>query len=198
MNRTLLGCLMLAALGGCSEPAREAGPEAIPVAADNASSVPSNPTAAGEGASVEKKFQGITLTVPAGWTEKPAASEFIQAEFQLPGADGPARLTMSSTGGGMEANLERWQGQILSGPNDPSPQRDVVTVDGQEAVIVEFTGQFQDQFSGGGLKSDWTLLGAAIPTGPAHFFLKMTGPRTTVAEHRDAFRQMVQSARLDQ
>ena len=44
--------------------------------------------------------------------------------------------------------------------------------------------------------ADATLLGAAIPTGPAHFFLKMTGPPAAVDAQPAAFRQLAQSARL--
>jgi len=182
------------ALGGCAnERAADSTTNSIPVAPAS----PDSDTQAASDGPTEKQFQGIALTVPAGWTEKPPASEFLQAEYQLTGAGGPARLTMSSTGGGLEANLDRWRGQIQPGSNDPAPQEETVRVGDRDAVIVELTGQFQDQMSSGGMRSDWTLLGAAIPTGPAHFFLKLTGPRTTVEGHRAAFRQMVATARLD-
>ncbi|HUQ68732.1 MAG TPA: hypothetical protein VM165_04370 [Planctomycetaceae bacterium] len=181
-------------LGGCAnERAADPTKNSIPVAAES----PDSETEVTGDGPTEKRFQGIALTVPAGWTEKPPASEFLQAEFQLTGAGGIARLTMSSTGGGLEANLDRWRGQIQPGSNDPAPQEETVRVGDRDAVIVELTGQFQDQMSSGGTRSEWTLLGAAIPTGPAHFFLKLTGPRKSVAEHRDAFRQMVATARLD-
>ena len=187
--------LMLVILAGCAQQPPES-PVTIPVAEAEPSAAP-DPVGEPANEPRVKQFEGISLTVPAGWTEKAPASEFIQAEFQLPGSGGPARLTMSSTGGGIEANLERWRGQFTVGPNDPPPEQTTIPVDGAEAVVLELTGEFHDQFGGAGTRSDWGLLGAAIPTGPAHLFLKLTGPRETVAAHREAFRQMVAAARLD-
>ena len=105
-------------------------------------------------------------------------------------------MTLSSAGGGVEANLERWQGQFQPGPNDASPERTTVTVDGVEATIIELHGTFTDGFRGGEPQASWAMLGAIIPTGPANFFLKLTGPQATISDHRDEFRAMVTSARL--
>jgi hypothetical protein len=200
MIRVLLGLMTVTVLGlvGCTSDPEGTAPAKLPVAAALPGTAEvAEPMNAPSTEPVEKRFAGLVLTIPAGWIEKPVASDVLQGEYQLPGDAGPARLTLSSTGGGLEANLDRWRGQIQRRPTDPDPQEETIAVGGREAVLLEVTGQFQDQFSGGGLKSDWTLLGAAIPTGPAHFFLKMTGPRETVAEHREAFRQLVTSARLD-
>ncbi len=170
-------------------------PTAAPLPASGAT------TSAGEAGKVlteatEKSFEGITLTIPAGWEERPVASEFIQAEYRINAASGPARMTLSSAGGGLEANLARWEGQFQPGPNDPAPERTTVTVDGTEGVLIELNGTFTDGFSGGGPQANWCMLGAVIPTGPANFFLKLTGPRETVAARRDEFRTMVTTARL--
>lgn len=189
--------MMMACLVGCTSQRETDAPTKLPVAEALSGTDVAESVAAPSTEPVEKRFAGVVLTIPAGWIEKPVASDVLQGEYQLPGAAGPARLTLSSTGGGLEANLDRWRGQIQRRPSDPEPQEETIAVGGRDAVLLEVTGQFQDQFSGGGTKSDWTLLGAAIPTGPAHFFLKMTGPRETVAEHREAFRQLVASARLE-
>ena len=145
----------------------------------------------------EKHFQGITLTLPAGWEERPLTSDMIQAEYRVPGSAGPARMTLSSAGGSVEANLERWSGQFRRGPDDPAPLRETLTVDGREAIIIELQGTFTDGFSGNGPQSNWSMLGAIIPTGPANFFVKLTGPKETIATQRNSFRELIASARLD-
>lgn len=145
----------------------------------------------------EKQFEGIRLTIPAGWEEQPVASEFIQAEYRATGDGGPARMTLSSAGGGIEPNLQRWQGQFQRRTSDPEPQRTTLVVGGVEAVVIELHGTFTDGFSGKGPQPNSMMLGAIIPTGPANFFLKLTGPRETVAAQKDAFFTLVSSAKLD-
>ncbi len=198
VRQTVVGCGLLAGftcLAGCRHRGGEATEPPVPVApsidADSDSSgsqVLAEPT--------EKQFPGIRLTIPAGWEERPLASEFIQAEYSVPGDDGAARVTLSSAGGGVEANLDRWQSQFQRGPDDPAPVRTDLRVDGTDAVILELHGTFRDGFGGGGPRQNWTMLGAVIPTGPANFFLKMTGPKATVAAAREQFFQLVESARL--
>lgn len=143
-----------------------------------------------------KSFQGIKLTIPAGWEERPAASEFIQAEYRIPSPEGNIRVTLSSAGGGKEANVERWRGQFGRGSDDPEPQQETVVIDGQEAILVELFGTFRDGFGGGGEQRNWCMFGAVIPTGPVNFFVKMTGPREAVTAQREAFRQLVTTAKL--
>jgi len=169
-------------------------PTAAPLAqADN----PDSSTGTVLAESTEKRFQGITLTLPAGWEERPVASDMIQAEYRINGPTGPGRMTLSSAGGSIEANLERWTGQFQPGPNDPAPAHETLSVDSREAVLIELHGTFTDGFSGKGPQPGWCMLGAIIPTGPANFFLKLTGPQETVASQRAAFRELVTSAQLD-
>jgi hypothetical protein len=196
-NCLLMMAVGLVALSGCrgseSPSEREAPvPVARPLPSADAGAAVGNvltkPT--------EKRFEGITLTIPAGWEERPLASEFVQAEYQVPGDGGPARMTLSSAGGGIEPNLERWQGQFQRGPDDPAPARTAIAVDGVEAVLIELHGTFSDGFRGGDPQRNWSMLGAIIPTGPANFFLKLTGPKETIAARREEFRAVVSSARL--
>lgn len=189
----LVGTVVL--IGGCQEaapPAVSPVPVAKPVPASG--SPADQPAVTTE--ATEKHIAGVTLTIPVGWEERPPASEFIQAEYRLSGDAGPARLTMSSTGGGVAANLERWYTQFTRAADDPQPWQSTVMVEDVEATILELTGTFRDGFSGEPPKSNWSLLGAAIPTGPATFFVKLTGPRETVADRRDEFLQLIKTARL--
>jgi len=191
---------VLIAICGCNEPVAKPTRDApVPVAeaTPSSSSETSNASAVITEAK-DKSFPGITVTVPAGWEERPPASEFVQGEFRISGSAGPARLTMSSTGGGIDANLARWRTQFIRGADDPEPKQTTISVGGEDAVILEMHGTFRDGFSGGPPQTGWCLIGAAIPTGPATFFVKLTGPRDTVVAHRDEIEQLVKTARLMQ
>lgn len=186
---------------GCEVGAPPKAEPPVPVApAMPAVNSPSS-TASKEGGTVlaapaEKSFQGIKLTIPAGWEERTPANEFIQAEFRLTSPEGIIRVTMSSAGGGKEANVDRWRGQFTRGSDDPEPQQETVLIDGQEAILVELFGTFRDGFGGTGEQRNWCMFGAVIPTGPVNFFVKMTGPREAVTAQREAFRQLVTTAKL--
>lgn len=194
----LPGFVALSLGSGCGTGSTGSQEAPVPTAA----ALPSNSGPSGEQGTVlteptEKRFQGITLTIPAGWEERPLASDMIQAEYRIDGSTGPGRMTLSSAGGSIEANLDRWSGQFQRGPTDPAPVRETVSVDSREAVVIELHGTFTDGFSGKGPQADWSMLGAIIPTGPANFFLKLTGPKETIASQREAFRELVTSAQLD-
>jgi hypothetical protein len=195
--RTALS-ICVVALWGCAEPVQTGQDAPIPVAPAAPATTPSD---ADEPAVLEqpteKRLAGVILAIPAGWEERPLNSDVLLAEYRLPGAAGPGRLTMSSTGGGIDANLARWRTQFSRGRDDPEPQQTTVSVDGVEAVILELHGTFRDGFSGGDPQPGWCMLGAAIPTGPATFFIKLTGPRDTVLARRDEFHTLVKTARLD-
>lgn len=97
----------------------------------------------------------------------------------------------------MDANIDRWRGQFTRGVDDPAPQEETITIGGEPARMIELHGSFRDGFGGGAPQPKSTMLGAVIPTGPANFFVKLTGPRETVAEYREAFRTLVTTARKD-
>lgn len=194
----LLCSLTVGSLSGCGE--KPSGTPSPPVPTAPAAATTSTTSATNDAGTVlaeakERVFEGITVTVPAGWEERTPASEFIQAEYRLTGPGGPARLTMSSAGGGMDANIDRWRGQFTRGADDPAPQEETITIGGEPARLIELHGTFRDGFGGGAPQPKSTMLGAVIPTGPANFFVKLTGPRETVAEHREAFRTLVTTAR---
>ncbi len=199
MARVVGGVLVALSLLGCESAGPPKTEPPVPTApAISTSSSTGGGEAKGTVATepIEKAFQGITLTIPAGWEERDPPNDIIQAEYRITAPAGAVRVTMSSAGGSREANIERWRGQFTRGPNDPEPQQETVAVDGEEAIVVELVGTFRDGFGGGGEQQNHCMLGAVIPTGPASFFVKMTGPREAVLEHRDAFRELVTTAKL--
>jgi hypothetical protein len=141
----------------------------------------------------------IQLTAPAAWTRKPPGSSFVAAEFSLPRADGDdadGRLTVSTAGGSLEANIDRWKGQFQ--PQPKSISQEDIDVAGLKATIVDLSGDFNDQrgpFAPGELRPGYRMIAAVIPAGGQLQFIKATGPQKTMASHADAIHQFIRSAR---
>lgn len=146
----------------------------------------------------EKTIGGVKFEIPAGWEEKTLSSSMILGEYGIPGPAGPGRLTLSTAGGGTSANLDRWKGQFRRGVDDPEAKESTIVVAGKEVPMIEVHGAFTDTFGGGGTKSNWQLLGVAIPIDSQHnYFVKLTGPRETLTAKRAEFLKFVQSAQFE-
>ncbi len=106
-------------------------------------------------------------------------------------------LTLTTMGGGVEANLERWVGQFQQSPGS-RPRRDTLRVDGTSSEWLDVRGTFRSRVGNRpGPHEDWRLLGVAIPMRPRPFLLKLVGPRAAVSDFEDDFRSFVRSAQLD-
>ena len=109
------------------------------------------------------------------------------------GDDTDAEMSVTQVGGGVEANIKRWEGQFEEGK--PAKTTDS-EVNGLKVTVVELEGTYKGggpMMGGGGeSKKDWAVLGAIVHTNPAHFF-KMWGPKKTVQGARADFDALVAS-----
>jgi hypothetical protein len=141
----------------------------------------------------------ITLVAPAGWDRRTPSSGFVLAEFYLPKAeegDKDGRLTVSTAGGDIEANIERWRSQFSNKPEKES-RRTTKAAD-LEITLVDYTGEFTDQrgpFAPATASPGSRMLAAIIPVDGELFFVKAVGPEKTIAEHADKFIAFVESAK---
>ena len=196
LNRVLI--VVGLTIFGCNEQPKPAPEVPVPVAKSfDVKVVPGASSSQAKTEPYEATVGGFKFTVPADWQEQPPKSQFVLGEFSLTGEGGPARLTVSSAGGGLEANIERWQGQFSRGPNDPEPRQSEITFDGQKGTLVELSGTYTDMLSNGNPSKNWRMLGVAVPLGPTNFFVKLTGPHSTVTAQREAFVKFVESAKAD-
>lgn len=198
----LMGCLMgLCLFAGCENasssktepPMKTAKSQEIPTADGARSDSEQN---ADPSATTERNFDGAVFQVPGIWEEKPAKSEFIKAEFSVPGPTKPGRLTLSAAGGEVSANIDRWKGQFQRNAGNPEAKESKLTVSGKEATLVELFGTFRDGFGGGEPQTDSAMLGVVIPLRETNYFVKLTGPRDTITEARDTFVKFVESAKF--
>jgi hypothetical protein len=138
-------------------------------------------------------FDGeLSLKIPAIWIEAELTAmqrSVLLAKFQVPELDPRIEVTISSAGGGIDANFRRWHGQFAGGTKDEE------TIDfGQStARVLSLTGDFTPGF-GKPNGSDFALMGAAFPASNRDFYLKLTGPADKVKEMENEFRDLVRSA----
>jgi hypothetical protein len=150
----------------------------------------------------------FTLAAPKEWIEKPITSSMRAAQYVWSEKAGEqAELVVYYFGeggaGGVEANLERWLGQITQANGKPS--KDIAKIEktkiaGQDATIVSVGGRLTTQQMPGGPPpvdmADAMLLAAIVnsPTGPYYF--KATGSKKTVEANNARFRAMLASMKL--
>jgi len=171
-------------------------PEAEPLAVEVSKSDKAETQASGL-----MEFDGIQFKVPAGWEQialSPAQQGMISASFKIPHAGNDVKLTLSSVGGGVNANLQRWSGQFQLPPGE-TPLQESIRVDKIDAVWLDLRGTFHSGLAANSVaESGMRMIGVAIPRSPRDFYLKLTGPREQLLKVEDEFRDFVKSARFVQ
>lgn len=139
---------------------------------------------------------GLTFKHPATWTKVPSSSSMRLAtiEIKVEGEEQPIQIGVFafSAAGGVQANVDRWLKQFAA---EPKAETKVEELDasGTKVTLVAATGTFNDMMAGKGPQENFTLLGAIIPAGENNVFLKLTGPKASVAKVADEFKKMAMS-----
>ena len=101
---------------------------------------------------------------------------------------------MSSAGGTVNANIDRWRQQFRDKPEKQS--REKLEVSGMPVTLVDFSGTFRDQrgpFAPAVESPNYRMLAAIIDVQGQLFFIKCYGPAKTIAARAEQFRQFVRS-----
>lgn len=160
------------------------------------------PEAAGAGASSAmvagqtQSFDGMKFQVPANWQQLPLSAMqagIVAAKFGIPDISADVTLTLSTSGGSVEDNIRRWEGQFSGG--EPMP-RDTISADGKDATVVRLQGEFSPGF-GRPAEANWQMIGVIIPMSEHNYFIKLTGPAADVARAEEQFLKFCRSAQRD-
>jgi hypothetical protein len=125
------------------------------------------------------------------------SSSFVAAEFTLPrakGDDADGRLTISTAGGTVEANIDRWKGQF-SAQAQPAAQEEI-DVGGMKVTLVDLSGDFSDQrgpFAPAVERPAYRMIAAIVAVEGQLHFVKATGPQKTIASHADEIHKFVRT-----
>jgi len=126
--------------------------------------------------------QGITWAAPAGWTR--AADKPTRVVTLIPPGAKQTECAVSSLsggGGGLKSNVDRWRGQIGLAPctADEFAKLPKITVCGQEAVLLDLLGAFEDGMTGRSFPQA-RMLGAIVLLSDRSLFVKLTGPESEI------------------
>lgn len=131
---------------------------------------------------------GLAWTAPAAWTLKPNGA-MRKGSYALKGAGAEADLSITAfpgATGGLEANLNRWRGQVGLPPQSPAEITAAVekfSANGLDFVLVDYAGNGN------------RLVGAIVPYGGNSWFFKLMGPDALVAAQKDAFRDFLHTVK---
>lgn len=147
---------------------------------------------------------------PPAWIAVPASSPMRVAQFTLPKAAGDAEdadlivFYFGGAGGSVEANLERWTGQMLQ--PDGRRSADVATTTtftaGDLAVtLLDVPGIYAAEVRpGSGMryhKPDFRLQAAVVETPAGPYFFRLTGPAGTVDAWDESFVALLEALRFE-
>jgi hypothetical protein len=145
----------------------------------------------------------LVVTAPDAWVRKQPRSRIVEHEFSVPPVGGESvdgRFTVMGAGGGVEANIDRWISQFSQPDGSSTKEKTKIQkmqVNGIEVHYVDIPGTYKDQagpFAPAQVRDNFRLLGAIIVTEKAGMhFLKLTGPKATMAAQEEPFKQMVNS-----
>jgi hypothetical protein len=152
----------------------------------------------------------LKFDAPKGWVAKPSASSMRVAEFALPKAAGDAEDASvvvyffgAGQGGTVEANLDRWLGQMTQ--PDGRASKDVAktsrfTANGLNVTLLDVSGTYVAQMTPGSTERhnspNFRLLAAVVDTREGPYFVKVTGPAKTVAQWHDSVMAFLKSVRI--
>lgn len=139
----------------------------------------------------QREFGGeLRMTIPDNWEEverTPIQRTVLLALFRIPGTT--IEISVSSAGGGIDSNFERWRGQFLNGDQKET----AIDFSDSVARLLSLTGGFRPGF-GREDKESWMMLGAALPKQPNDYYIKLTGQQDEVLEVKDRFEEVIGSA----
>lgn len=156
-------------------------------------------------------LEGLTLRPPADWVSQPLSSNPMGpvAIFLIPAVEGDtekteARITWFPSMRNMppEPNIDRWLQQVKL-PDGSTPKRDQAQItslesNGAKITILDVSGRISGggPMMGGTDIADGRMIAAIIdhPQGP--HFVKLTGPKATVAHHVEAVLTFIRSAQV--
>jgi hypothetical protein len=151
----------------------------------------------------------LKFDAPAGWVSKPPASSMRVVEYTLPKMApdtedaGLAVYYFGGQGGTVQANLDRWVGQMTQpdgrASKDVAKTTTLQTTGGLKVTLLDVSGTYVAEMSPGATdrfnKPGYRLRAAVIEAADGPYYVKLTGPAATVAKWDKEFIAFVKSAK---
>lgn len=149
----------------------------------------------------------LQFKTPDGWSRETPSSGMRVAQYQLPAAEGDAEAASlvvyyfgAGQGGSLQANLDRWTGQIQQpngGSSKEKAKTESLTVNGMNVTLLDVSGTYAGGDMGGGAgqsKTNFRMRAGVIESPKGGYFIKLVGPEKTIAKWDDSFIEFIKSA----
>ena len=133
----------------------------------------------------------IKFTLPKGWKEVPAG-QFQTSRFVVGDEKEPVEISISSAGGDLASNINRWRGQVGLEPISDEQIASAMTptkVSGQSGLQIEVIGPPGEK--------QQAILGVIVPSAGRNLFIKLKGPAKPALEQKKNFDEFVKSLKLE-
>jgi hypothetical protein len=143
---------------------------------------------------------GISFVVPAGWKRVKPQTNIIEAEFELPRVEGDeydGRLTLMSSLGNPQEVIATRTAEFRQEPGEAAPT-EKLSIGSFEASLIDLRGEWKGpSFRPVPPRADYRMLLVIVPFSErSAFYAKLTGPRSTIAAHEEAFREFLRAAKI--
>jgi hypothetical protein len=136
----------------------------------------------------------FTFTEPAEWAPKRDLPPFSVAAFEVVDGKRRATITVSSAGGDVAGNANRWRVQV----GLKELPRAEMMADLQPLQVAGLDAQYVDVANPKSQQPNNRILGVIVPTDGANWFIKMAGPDALVGAQKANFEAFVKSFKLAQ
>ncbi len=147
---------------------------------------------------------------PGDWIEEPAPSAMRVTQFRLPKVPGDPEdgelvvFYFGGSGGTVDANLQRWIGQMEQPDGRSSfavASTTAFDADGLDVTLLDVPGTYVAAVRPGAAerldKPDFRLLAAVVETPLGPYFFKLTGPARTIARWDASFSTFLRTVRVE-
>ena len=171
---------------------------AVPTSTPSAAAKTESPALASGGVVVTfGKGEQHSMTIPADWKQETPENNMRLLQVRIPKKqddpdDGEMMVFKFGGGGGIDANLKRWEGQ-MGGDGALKLTHPVKTASGKEATVAELEGTYTAMTEGAKAKTGYKMLGAIIIVDSGEVYVKLAGPYNTIEGIKPEFTKMIES-----
>lgn len=151
----------------------------------------------------------LGFDAPKEWTAQPSTSSMRVAQYSLARAAGDSEdaelivYYFGGSGGSVDANLDRWLGQMEQPDGKSSKaaaKTTTMTSNGLTITVLDVAGRYVAETSPGSNtrlnKPGYRMKAAVIETAKGPYFVKLTGPAKTIERWDASFAGFLKSARV--
>lgn len=151
----------------------------------------------------------LTFTAPGEWKPIATSSSMRVAQWALPHVPGDTQdgelvvYYFGGQGGSVEANIERWTGQMKQPDGRPSSavmKRESRTINGLSVTLVDVSGTYVAEMSPGSSQlhnsPGFRMRAGVVETPNGPYFIKLVGPARTIAAFDRQFESFLSSVKF--